>query len=58
MDLDTFKIYGVNAIAFFINLANFDGWIKSFTLVIALGYTTFKALNEYGKWRKNRTGDE
>ena len=55
MDVDTFKTYGVNILAFYINLADFNAITKSITLVLALGYTAFKALNEYKKWKSKGT---
>lgn len=54
MDLDTIKTYGINIFAFSINLTNFDEIIKSTTLVVALVYTLFKALNEYKRWKTKK----
>ena len=58
MDSNTLKIYGANALAFFVSLADLDAWIKTVTLIVVLGYSVFKALNEYNKWKSSNNKNE
>ncbi len=51
MDINTLKIYGVNAAGFIASLAEIDAVVKVLIGIAVFGYTVLKGLNEYKKWR-------